>query len=173
MRAVDQRMQSLLAACHLAKFGMNENLLNIYYPLDKGMYKQYYAGPADGQKRQRVSEGWMRGKEAYLIVRAHRIFIHLFPGNEDYSRLISVTDLWCFFQAYVTLYPQDNMTPNRMHYMIEKVRARRLRIMKECCSCGKPFLLHEEEFTWLPCAVCEITKTALTAQNAQQIKAAK
>jgi hypothetical protein len=137
------------------------------------MYKQYYAGPADGQKRQRVSEGWMRGKESYLIVRAHRIFIRLFPNNEDYSRLISVCDLWSFFQAYVTLYPQDNMTPNRLHYMIEKVRARRLRIMKECTSCGKPFLLHEEEFTWLPCVVCEITKTALSAQNVQLAKVAK
>lgn len=157
MKTDDIRMQTFMAACSLAKAGMNKNLLVKYFPLEKKTLAQFHVSLV----KERFKVSWTRGNQSYIMTRAHRLFIKMFPRNANYDFHISALDLWEFYSAYNTLYPTDGLSPNMIHYLIGIIRDEVILIKPECPSCGLPYLAHSEEFHWDSCGVCLAAKKVI------------
>jgi hypothetical protein len=165
MLTTDDRLLSELAAINLAKASISKSILETYQPkVDKRVWLKFHAAEHPRGLKHRTSEGWAKADTDFIVVRAHRIFIEIFALNRDYAKDLRVQDLWDWYFTYTQLYPNDDMTPNRLHYMIGMIRANTLRI-KECCTtCGKSFVIHQDMFTLTDCAICRRVNTQISEQ---------
>lgn len=151
----DERMLANLAAANLAKASISKSILKLYAPkFDSKLLELFHVMEHPKGWTHRTSETWTKSDEAIYAVRAHRLFIAIFVANRDYQKTLAVQDLWEWFFTYSQLYPEDEMTPNRMHYMIGMIRAGTLRIKESCVTCNLPFVIHQDNFTHTECAIC-------------------
>lgn len=155
----DERLLANLAAANLAKASIAKKILKLYAPsFDGKLLDSFHVKDHPKGWTHRTSETWTKAEQAIYAVRAHRIFIALFVANRDYQMTLSVQDLWDWFFTYTQLYPADEMTPNRLHYMIGMIRSGTLRIKESCSTCNLPFVVHQDNYTQADCAICRRVK---------------
>ena len=152
----DDRMTANLAVIHLAQAATHKKIIRHYAPtVDPKLLQMYHVGTHPMGWNHRESEVWTKTEDALFAVRAHRLFIQLFPNNTDYSMKLSAKDLYEWFFCYSQIYPNDEMTTNRLHYMVGMVRDLRLRIKENCAYCHQSYVIHQDMYTQQECAVCK------------------
>lgn len=119
----DDRMIGKLAAINLAMIATHKKVIRSVAPeIDPATLKQYHQPKHPRGWDHRYSEIWTKNHQSVLAVRAHRVFISLFAKNQNYDLPLRAVDLWDWYQTYAILYPHDEMTANRMHYMVQMIR---------------------------------------------------
>lgn len=162
----DERMLANLAAINLAKASINKVILKLYAPqFDQRLLQMFHVKDHPKGWVHRTSETWTKSDEAVFAVRAHRIFIEIFAANRDYQMTLGAQDLWEWYFTYSQLYPADEMTPNRLHYMISMIRSGTLRIKESCSHCNQTYVIHQDMYTLSDCAICRRVKSIALAPN--------
>ncbi len=153
----DDRMIGKLAAINLAMIATHKKVIRSVAPeIDPATLKQYHQPKHPRGWDHRYSEIWTKNHQSVLAVRAHRVFISLFAKNQNYDLPLRAVDLWDWYQTYAILYPHDEMTANRMHYMVQMIRSDKLRIKPCCSSCGQSFVVHQELWAYTSCPICRL-----------------
>lgn len=151
----DDRMIGRLAAINLALSATHKKVIKSVAPeIDPATLNQYHQPKHPRGWDHRYSEIWTKNQQSVLAVRAHRVFISLFAKNQNYDLPLRAIDLWDWYQTYAILYPHDEMTANRMHYMVQMIRSDKLRIKPCCSSCGQSFVVHQELWAYTSCPIC-------------------
>lgn len=164
MSKQDDRVISNLAAICLAKHSTHKKVIKLYTNIDAATLNMYHVAKHPRGWDHRDSELWTKNQDAVFAVRAHRLFIRLFAKNLDYALPLRAVDLWEWYQTYSLLYPEDEVTANRLHYIVQMVREGKLRVKAgehACESCGNSYVVHRELYAYKSCPICRRVESAL------------
>lgn len=164
MAKQDDRVISSLAAICLAKSSTHKKIIKLYTNIDASTLNMYHVPKHPRGWDHRDSELWTKSHDAVFAVRAHRLFIRLFAKNPDYSLPLRAIDLWEWYQTYSTLYPEDEVTANRLHYIVQMLREGKLRIKSDenaCEKCGNSYVVHRELYAYKACPICRRVESVL------------
>lgn len=151
----DERLIATMAAMKLAGASTSKSIIAHYAPnFDTASLLAHHVKDHPRGWNHRQSEAWTKTDDAVYAVRAHRLFCDIFENNRDYEMKLTAKDLWDWYFTYTMIYPQDEMTANRMHYMVGLVREGKLRIKPACNNCGKGYVVHRDQYIYDDCAIC-------------------
>jgi hypothetical protein len=105
--------------------------------------------------KHRAGTHWLRGDNRYMADRLIRLFKNLF-GLEKLNSRLSAVEFADLCRTYFTVYPcDDEISTNRVHYLIDAVRERKAVVHKQCKCCGQPFVTHISDSHKSICQICE------------------
>ena len=150
---MSREYEQIQAAKWLAENGTKKHIIECLIPLsDKYLKDIYKTAP---KSKHRYGNHWLRCESAYMADRAYRLFILLF-GSEAVNKPINIIELTLFCQTYFTKFPSDEMSTDRLHYLILSIRNGDAIIKEKCNCCGQPFVLHRDESFERTCHICKI-----------------
>lgn len=148
----------------LASLGTTPAILNRYpvHASRKIVEQSKLPAPYD----HRNFSGWTRKSSGRIVAeRVLDIFTRLyaqdnspeaaravFKREPDEFRLIDVYDI------YTSIYPQDEITTNRIYFLAGHIRNKEIIINPEGCRCCKKVFLHHMSDNYSLCAVCTESK---------------
>lgn len=146
-------IEQIMAARWLAQNGTNKHILEGMIPLSEKNVKEFYRSAP--KSPHRYGTHWLRCEGAYMADRAYRLFIQLF-GNSALSKPLSVIEFSLYCQTYLTKFPSDDMSSNRLHYLIQSIRNGDAVVKDTCSCCGLPFVVHRDESIEKVCNICRV-----------------
>lgn len=151
---MSQEIEFIKAAQWLAQHGTAKNIMRSMMP----KYERYVS--VFGKPTQRHALNWVRSSDGFLGDRAIRLFAQLFTINAI-NKPMQITELCQFTQTYITRYPSDEMTANRLHYMIQSIRSGEFIVKEKCKCCGKIFVVHRDDSLQKECHICKTIEQSL------------
>lgn len=129
----------------------------MHYCGDLGGYtKKQYRAMGEMKPKHRAGTHWLKGDFLFVADRALRIFINMF-GIEKLDRILTEKEYRKLCTTYMTVYPMDDeMSTNRMHYLIDSIRRQDVVLHEACKCCGQPYVTHRDECFKRKCNVCDV-----------------
>ena len=142
-------LKSIELATKLARHGCEKKVISEITGFSRKYYEAFWATPKHNHKS---NLGYMQKSygSKYLADRLFRLLNALF-GEPMYG-VIQAENLISAYESYVALYPQDEMSINRVYYTWLHINTREFSIC-ECKDCGKPYLSKSVKLH--SCGVCE------------------
>jgi hypothetical protein len=148
-------LQSRFAAAEfLIEHGTEKKITLAFCGKLSGYIENQYAQVNFASKKHRAGTNWLRSDSAFVGVRALRLIERLFKCNKC-DRPLTAAEFHTLCNCYFTQYPMDeDMSTNRMHYLIQSIRNGEVLVHDNCSTCHKSFLTHREEAHHRKCSFC-------------------
>lgn len=105
--------------------------------------------------KHRAGTHWLKGEYRYIADRAIRLFIDTL-GFDKLNHRITASEFKKYSEIYFTVYPcDDEVSTNRLHYMINSIREHKALYHEACDKCNKPFVTHIDDYMKKSCHICE------------------
>lgn len=150
---MNREAEIITAAQYLAAAGTARHIIQALTDIRKEYWDDIYKR-AD-KIIHRYGTHWMRTEAAYTGDRALRLLIELFSISV-LDRPLSLIDLVLAEQTYKIKYPSDEMSTNRIYYMIQSIRNGDAVVVERCKSCGHPFVVHRHDAVESKCNICKL-----------------
>lgn len=147
-------IESIKAAQWLAENGTEKVIIESLLPKSEKFLKESFK--IAKKNKHRFGIYWIRDSNFnFMADRAYRLFIDLFSA-EGLVRRLSVVEFSLYCQTYLTKYPQDEMSANRLHYLIQAIRTGDVVVISSCKCCAQPFVVHRYECLDKICHICRL-----------------
>lgn len=152
----ENNLQSRMDAVQfLIKNGTQKKITMQYCGNVRGFTEQAYAGIECVKPKHRQGTHWLKGDYLYVADRSLRLFVKMF-NFQKLDRVLHYTEYHKLCEAYMIVFPQDDeMSTNRMHYLVDSIRRRDVIVHESCKSCNKPFITHRDKSNKRVCSICE------------------
>lgn len=157
----DTKIIALQSALWLASVKTQKKIVLFYCPAADKFVNEYYPIPK-AEERHRHGTNWLRSELAYTADRAYRLFIRLFSEQAIFDKPLTVHDFYRYANLYFNTYPSDDMSTNRLHYLIQSIRDGEVVVMGNCKKCNQPFIAHRNDCLSRVCGVCKRTESVKT-----------
>lgn len=153
---VNNSLQNRISAAQfLIKHGTQKKITMSYCGSLAGYVEREYGSGHHVTKKHRVGTHWLRGDSSYMGVRALRLMKKIL-GEKVLDKPLNGPEFVSLCNTYFTNYPQDDeMTTNRMHYLIQAIRCGEVVVHKRCGCCHHQYITHRDEAHKRVCFICE------------------
>lgn len=150
----DNKIIALEASLWLASLNTQKKIVLFYYPAAARFIDSYYSN-VKLNEGHRSGTNWLRGELAYTADRAYRLFVKIFSQQAILDKPLTVHDFYRFCTLYFNTYPKDDMSTNRLHYLIQSIRDGEVVEMGGCKKCNQSFIVHRNDCLIKVCGVCK------------------
>lgn len=91
--------------------------------------------------------------------RAYRLLLELWPGLK--AEHLSPTHLYIYYKMFMQTYPNTKMDINRLYYLVQNLKDRKVIAHQSCSSCEKPYVTRAEQCR-RNCGICEYREKLIT-----------
>ena len=119
-----------------------------------GFTEKSYAGIEYVKPKHRQGTHWLKSDGLYVADRALRLFLKMFTVKK-LDRILTYNEYHKLCETYMTMFPQDDeMSTNRMHYLIDSIRRQDVTVHESCKCCKKYFITHRDKSNARICSIC-------------------
>jgi len=98
--------------------------------------------------------------------RAYRLLLELWPGLK--ADQLGPIHLYIYYKMFIQNYPSTKMDVNRLYYLIQNLKDRKVIAHQSCARCEKPYVTRVEQCR-INCGICEY-REKLIADNKKRRK---
>jgi len=100
---------------------------------------------------------WMkRPSTGYMGDRILRLYETMFGICPKKDNIDDPAKLLKLFKAYLAIYPNDDISTNRIYHFLKALQARSLTTFESCSSCKKKYFVYQEHQK--SCCICRYSK---------------
>jgi hypothetical protein len=144
--------QSIYAAQWLAEQGTQQCIVESMFGKSTAkLLKPFYKRAPKNMHRYGVH--WLRIDGAYQADRVYRLFVQIF-GKDALSNAVNGVDFAMFCQTYLAKFPSDDMSANRIHYLMQSILNGDAVVYQSCNCCGQPYVMHKDDKLFKTCNIC-------------------
>lgn len=137
----------------LACFGIEKRLIKHYSNLNPRVFDDYYNSYSVVPHREGMT--WIKSPyESHLGDRVIRVYEHVVGIEASDECEITPKQLLEVTKAYLAIYPRDDMSVNRIYYLLRSIKAGIVGIERSCITCHKPYHVHG--IPGRKCGMCNI-----------------
>lgn len=134
----------------LAQNGIQRKILNSYLNVSFAFGIKFGEDP--NGFTHRTGNVWVRDIQlSHTADRAYRLLVSMYPNALS---KFCVRELASWYKAYMGLYPNDEMSINRLHLLLTAIRAGDCLVHESCATCKKDYILHQYDIR-SRCGFCE------------------
>jgi hypothetical protein len=135
--------ENLVIMRELACFGIEKRLIKQISNINPRIFEDYYN--VFNAKPHREGMSWLSYcAEGYLADRVIRLYEKVICTPIDNPKSLTPKELLKLTKIYFSLYPNDDMSVNRIYYLIRSIKAGIVGVERECNGCGKVYHVHGE-----------------------------
>lgn len=152
---MDPKLKVINAAMFLAENGAQKKIIQGYIGSSncvRGLALSYGSDPLNYEHRAGIK--WIRDTFLAVIAdRAYRLFTRMF--FKSVNDIFDIVELQSWYLTYRGLYPGDEVSINRLHYLLSSLRAKDIVIIDRCNICGEEYIIHPHDYR-TSCALCSL-----------------
>jgi hypothetical protein len=151
---MNSNLQLFESAKWLAEQGTEQVIIRSLLPEDvsKSLVSDYYIKK---KKAHRYGTHWLRCDESYTGTRVYRLLLKVYDGALLHRKM-SLIEFQTVCMAYFMQFPNDAMSTNRIHYLIQSIHTGDAIVNDKCTSCKQPFVTHRDDCLKRVCPICEL-----------------
>lgn len=153
----DARLELFEAAKWLAQNGTEKVIIKSLIPDDvsKNLASGFYSRNDLGH---RYGTHWLRCEDGYTGTRVYRLIMKIY-GSEFLQRKMGLVEFRTISEAYFMQFPEDAMSTNRIHYLIQSLLTGDAIVNEKCRTCSKPYVTHRDDCLKRDCPICEMLES--------------